>query len=467
MYSSRFLNTSINFIVILFSIITTVIIFFEKNSLPEGYGYLYLLPMVYCICHILFISKVMKKFGVSLFLGIYIVVSFFRYVILSALVVISGWYFGRSNYTPLPLFFNKAIFLMIYEVISYNLFILLFHKLLFKNVELQKYKRQPINIQFSKSNFVYTVFILFTCLLLMIRPVALNHFSFVSVGENYTSLDKLDSLTSVIVVFLNVSRLIIYFMIIKFIYRHFNDKNALLSLVLILLITVLNSLIFFGTNRSDFIFNFIVNLLLLVYLYRKIGVVTGLALIGIMPWVISKITQYRNSATITNGVKPLIDLTDNLQIYLGGIYNVAISLDMKAINHNPFLLLVDVFRSAIGPNIFLKNFEIVSTSQLFNYRIYLNGHIAQIIPMIGQSKFYLGTVFSPLLGILFIFIAIYLTKRIVVSERLELIYIFSLFSGRLGFVMAQNGNILINDLTFFLPLFLVVYYFNNKVVIRK
>ena len=52
-------------------------------------------------------------------------------------------------------------------------------------------------------------------------------------------------------------------------------------------------------------------------------------------------------------------------------------------------------------------------------------------------------------------------------KRMELIYIFTLFSGRIGFVMAQNGNILLNDLTFFLPLFLLLYYLNNKVVIKN
>ena len=48
------------------------------------------------------------------------------------------------------------------------------------------------------------------------------------------------------------------------------------------------------------------------------------------------------------------------------------------------------FRSAFGPNLILKHISIVPSVNLFNNRIYLNDHVAQIIPMIGQSNLYLG-----------------------------------------------------------------------------
>lgn len=178
-------------------------------------------------------------------------------------------------------------------------------------------------------------------------------------------------------------------------------------------------------------------------------------------------SSYRQTTTITKGANKLVDFTDNLQVYLGGVYNVALSLDMSSPNSQPIILLVDIFRSAFGPNLILKHLNIVPSVNLFNTRIYLSDHVAQIIPMIGQSYLYLGFIFSPILGIGFIFIAIFLVREIVRVNRLELIYILTLFSGRLGFVMAQNGNILLNDLTFFFPLFLIVYYLNNKVVLNK
>ena len=88
-------------------------------------------------------------------------------------------------------------------------------------------------------------------------------------NSSYTSIDEADGLTSIVIIFLNISRLLIYFMIIRWIYTKIHPKNMLLSFSLISFITVINALIFFGTNRSDFIFNFIINLIILIYLYKN------------------------------------------------------------------------------------------------------------------------------------------------------------------------------------------------------
>ena len=120
-------------------------------------------------------------------------------------------------------------------------------------------------------------------------------------------------------------------------------------------------------------------------------------LILLLPIVVSGMTKYRESVTVTNGANKLVDITDNLQVYLGGVYNVAMSLDLTSPTNNPLMLLADIFRSAIGPNLILKNLNLVSSVKLFNFRIYQNDHISQIIPMIGQANLYLGFIFAPLL----------------------------------------------------------------------
>ncbi len=452
------------------SIISTLYLFINNEMIPNGYQNIFLLPMAFCIFYNFFIRSVMKKYGISLFLLIYIIVSFFRFVILSVLLVESNWFYGRSNYSPAPLFFKNAIYIMIYELLIYNFTIYIFHKFFFGNNRKKLYDgiiEGSKKINFSKSNIIYIAFIVLTFMLVIIRPSSLNFFSFFKVNNNFTKLEELDILTSIVIMFLNVARLIIYFVIIGWIIKIIQPKNYLFSFILVVLITLINSLIFFGTNRSDFIFNFAVNLLVLIYLYKKLGVIINILFLGLLPIVVSGMSQFRETVTITGGSNKLIDVTDNLQVYLGGIYNVAMSLDITNPNGNILLMFVDIFKSAIGPNILLKNIEMATSAQLFNYRIYLSDHVSQIIPMIGQGNLYLGPIFAPLLGIIFIFIAVFLTKQIIKFKRIELIYVYTLFSGRIGFVMAQNGNILINDLTFFLPLFLLVYYLNNKLVVKK
>lgn len=468
MYKSKTLSNIVTSLIVIISFVITINLFLIQNSLPSGYRFLYLLPLSYGLLYVVFLHRVTVKYGFSLFLAVYIVVSFVRYVILSYLVVNSGWYYGRSNFSPIDTKFRKAIYLMVYELFAYNLAIFIFHKILFKDsVSNTKINSTLEDIKFNKNNFVYISFVLFTLLLVALKPSSLQFFSFISINSNYTTVEESDALVSIIIIFINVSRYIVYFMLVKFFMERFYIKHPIFAFTSVVIITLINAMILFGTNRSDFIFGFIINLLILVYLFRRYGVALGAFLITLVPVVVGNMTKYRETTTITNGSNKLIDITDNLQVYLAGVYNVAISLDMSFIQRSPAMLLVDVFRSAIGPNVILKQFNFISSSKLFNVRLFSSDHVSQIVPMIGQSNLYLGFIFSPLLGIAFIFIALYLLKQIIKVKRFELIYILSLSSGRMGFVMAQNGNILINDLTFFLPLFLLVYYLNNKVVLTN
>ena len=471
MFKSKALNLILTSLITIFSLLLGIYLYVIRDSLEVGYQNLYILPICYMIFYLLFIRVVIKYYGISLFLGVYITVSFSRYVVLSYLIVKSQWFLGRSQFPPDFYLFNKAIYLMAYELLAYNIAILLFHKILFKNKVKENASNKDINeineIRFSNNNVFYYIFIIFTAFLVIIRPGALNFFSFFSVNSSYTSIEDADTLTSIVIIFLNISRLLIYFILVRWIYQKFHKSNIILSFSLISIVTIINALIFFGNNRSDFIFNFIINMIVLVYLYKKLGITLNAFLILLLPIVVRGLTDYRESVTVTKGANKLVDITDNIQVYLGGIYNVAISLDLPPRSHNPFMLFADILRSAIGPNLILKNINVVSSVKLFNYRIYQNDHISQIIPMIGQANLYLGFIFAPFLGIFFIGLAVFFVKEIIKVKRFELIYVLTLFSGRLGFVMGQNGNILLNDLTFFLPLFLLVFYFNNKVVIRE
>lgn len=463
LYKSRFLSNLICTIILLISIFVSIILFINQNNLPEGYKNLYLLPLSYAILYLVFLRHISLKYGFSLFLGVYIAVSFVRFVILSYLIYKTGWFYGRSNFSPSSLKFKTAIFLMVYELFVYNLAIFIFHRWLFG----KEHIKEKFEVKFNKSNFIYIIFILFTIALIIIRPSSLQFFSFFTVNTNYTTVEDTDAFVSIIIIFINITRYIIYFMLVKFFMEKFYVKHPIFTYFVVVFITLVNTMIIFGTNRADFVFNLIINILILVYLFKKYGVMLGIALVTLVPIVVGNLTKYRETTTVTGGSNIWIDITDNLQIYLGGIYNVAISLDISGSSKNPFMLLVDIFRSAIGPNMILKQFDFTPSSRLFNYRIFSSDLVSQIIPMIGQGNFYLGFIFAPLLGVGFIFIALFLLKQIIKAKRFELLYILSLSSGRMGFVMAQNGNILLNDLTFFLPLFLLVYYLNNKVVLKN
>lgn len=460
MYKSKKLTTIITVIISICSLFSGGVLYIHKERMIDGYEQLFLLPLVYLSTYLLFIRPIFKKKGISFFLAVYSIVAFFRYSILSYLIYKSKWYYGVSNYSPSNDQFNNAIIFMCYEVIIYSFAIYIFNKILIK-------KENENIIIFGKSNFIYTIFIFITIAIVLMNPSAFKYFSFITINENFESVDTLGTFALITIVFLSVSRMIIYFIVIKFLILKIKPRNYILSFFLVAIISIMNSMIFVGANRASFILNFLATIIILIYLYKKAAITFSFIMLALLPTLLGSLLNFRQTTTITQGTNKLIDLTDTLQVYLGGVYNVAISLDITSPNSNLLYLIIDIMRSAIGPSIFLKNINFSNSVSLYNERIFQSDLVSQIIPMIGQGNLYLGYVFAPILGVLFIYIATYFTKIIIEKSRFELIFVFTLINGRLGFVMAQNGNIFLNELTFYLPLFLIVYYFNNKVVIKN
>ncbi|MEB7673056.1 O-antigen polymerase [Staphylococcus equorum] len=464
MYKSTKLTTIVTIFTVITTLINTIYLFLFREELVDGYQNLFLLPLTYLFTYMLFIRPIFKNKGISFFLMIYTLVSYTRYNILSYLVYKSQWYGGISKFPPTSDQFSGAILLMSYELIVYSIAIYIFHKYLIKDVIKRKIKHK---MKFQKSNIVYLCFILITMIFVTLNPNSLSFFSFISINENYKNLETLGVFSLVTIVLLSVSRILIYFIFIKWIVINLKPKYYLMSFFLVVFVSLLNSMIFIGTNRASFLLNFLATIIIIIYLYRKTAISFVILMFSILPTLLGSLLSYRQTTTITQGANKIVDLTDTLQVYLGGVYNVALSLDILSPNSNIFYLIIDVMRSAIGPNILLKNINIVNSVNLYNERIFQSTLVSQIIPMIGQGKLYLGYILAPLLGVIFIFIATYFTKIIVEKNRFELIFVFTLISGRLGFVMAQNGNIFMNELTFYLPLFLIIYYLNNKVVAKN
>ena len=76
MYKSKILNFIINSLIIIISLTTSIYLYNQRLQVDAGYENIYLLPLAYLIFYLLFIRKVMKDYGISMFLGIYITVSF-------------------------------------------------------------------------------------------------------------------------------------------------------------------------------------------------------------------------------------------------------------------------------------------------------------------------------------------------------------------------------------------------------
>lgn len=459
MYFKNKLDILISSIIFIISIVISLYIAY--NTEHPGYQYLYLLPLLYGISYVLFMSPIRGRLN-NIYIYVFIAVSFARYVILPLLITVNKYYGGRSSSPPMDESFRLAIYLMSYEMII----IFIFSFIVFR-----KYKAPKNNgyIEYPNSIFVYIIAIGFALSLSLIFPESLSSFSFLKISDEFKDIGEATFLITLISYLLITIKFLIFLLIISFFKKRYEKSNNNIFVLLSLLVVLFNITIFFGNNRADYIITTLASILLFFKLYPKFIKRSIIPFVIMTIIVTSFINENRNVTTLTGGNDFLLDLTGTLQVYLAGPYNVAISIEAAKLNEeerNVFHLSHEILRPVIGLNVILKQFDIKSTSNYFNERIFFSDHMSQIVPMIGQGYFYLGFIMSPLIFMLYILLVKILINIRDKYNRIDLFFFLSIPIARIGFAMGQNGAILANDISFFLVLFLILYYLNNKVVLK-
>lgn len=447
---------------IIFVISTVISFYIANNTEHPGYKNLFLLPLIYGVVYVLFITPIRGRLN-NIYIYVFIIVSFTRYVLLPLLITLTKLYGGRSLIPPMDESFRTAIYLMSYEMII----VFLFSYWIFR-----KYKA-PNNdgiINYPKSTIVYIIFIGLSLLLSLIFPASLNSFSFLKVGSNFTGLGEVSIVISFITYLLVISKFLIFLLVLNYLKKRYEMNNNKIYVILSLMFVFINITIFFGNNRADYLITTIASVLLFFKLYPSFIRRTIIPLIIIAIIVTTYINENRNHTTLTDGEDSLLDITNTLQIYLAGPYNVAISIEAAKFNEDERNILDlghELLRPVMGLNVILKQFDVKSTSHFFNERIFYSDHMSQIIPMIGQGYFYLGFFLSPSIFLLYILLVKVFINMRNSYNRIDMYFFLSIPITRIGLAMGQNGSILANDISFFLGLFLTVYYFNNKILLKK
>lgn len=439
-------------------LIFSIYIFF--NTEENGYTLLFVLPFMYLVFYELILRNIIKKDNTRLFFQVLRAITYIRYALLPLLIVIFNYYGGRSPLPPQATSINTAILLMSYELIVISIFIFIYERYSSEN----KGKLKIINEKKS-INLVYYFFCLAGILLFFAIPEVRSSINFVTPNIQQNIIKNEISFVGNLGVYIFlISKQLIFLLISKKLYNLYTLKKSEIYLFLNSVFALLNTLIYFGTNRSDIIITAVVSFLVLYKLYgNKIIKYLILGFIAMLVTIFI-VTSARDHASISKNQNAGIDFTDTLQVYTGGPYNVAIAIETKEMfpeANDPSVLFFDIFRPMIGVNILIKDLPFKYSNLFFNERIWLNeDRVSQIIPMIGQGNLYFSFALAPLFSILFITLFYLIEKRINREINIELYYFLSLVIVRLGFFMGQNTMNMINDMSMNLVLFLLVYKLN-------
>lgn len=421
-----------------------VSIYVYSNNIHYGYEYSFLLPFIFGVMSLI----ISRSYNNGIVLHLIYIIYFIRFVLLTFMVIYSGWYTGRATYEPSENSFDYAILLMTLEFIVINFFYFIF----IRRLDFKLYKNE-IDFNFNQPIREF-VFILFIIVSILLSPMIASQISFLGIGVDGRVAVQ-SQLQTLIFFCVYVSKYLLIGISINYFHKKYlNKKNNIFILISVIIVLFLNS-IFIGSNRMDFILPYIASFLLLNYFYKHKMIIFNFLSIAFLTIALYLISKIRNTFEyqIVEDTPSLI--TDYLQVYFAGIYNVALSLEINIIsNQNEIMtLLYDLIRPFLGLNFLWRSDKLSTSAELFNQRIFGEGHVSQIIPLIGQfnNAFgILGILFS--VAILTLLISIFL-KKMRGSNIVTGLILFVLLI-RIIITPVQNISIFLNEFSSIILIFI-------------
>jgi len=439
----------------------------------EEFKLIWLLPISYMICFNVYLFKSFINNKVKIFRMVFITVGFLRYIVAPICMMLTKDYSNVSAvYIPSAIQIKDAIFLMCYEIFIYTAFLFVI------DISNKKNNARISDVKITSNRLMYYLFIALTGALIIMNPVALSYFTFIIPKNNElttaATLSGGNIMIQIAIMCSIVSKSLIFIMMISWCKNKYDKSDKKQYVFLAIVVTLINACIYYGISMSQFLFNLIASMTIFFLLfpqYKKIAIITisimGIIILFVMNVARNRYDFYENEEGIQ---KLLLTTQTKIEGYFGGINNVAIGLETAnqySENRNIENLLFDFIRPIVGVNILVKDMDLLYSNVYFNYTYFQDDMTAVIFPTITQGYFYFGYMFSPLLGILLIYISVRLEQAIIRTRKLEYIFFFSISLMRLGTLMGANINLQINDLSMQILVPIILIYLNDKIVYRR
>lgn len=436
------------------------------------FRFLFLLPLTYgflCVLVPVFLHGFSLRTPGFLILNIVMVL---RYLFLPVALKYSDYY--RALPIPYSNSLDIAVTFMLLELITIGICVYFFTGS-YKNrnkftqlIELENPNEKQKNL------IVFLVLIIFVIIILSDLSV-LKKFSFINIQEGFSHQVASNQITagtlsSLAIVWFRLLLPILWIKICKDMYI----KTRLNSWAYISTIVPILSLLFFsGLSRSSILIPALALALILGRTFPLMRKKLYSIILSAAVFSVSTLTIYKtfNSTSVSQGLN-MIDvswISNTLEAYFGGVYNVAIAIDAKdffqlSININT--LFSDLFRSWMGIGALFR--DSYSTSEYFNIMFY-GGVVTfdQVVPTIGSSYMLFGIFGSMLFTILIVWLICMFEKLYQKEGSIELAYLYGFTAIQCAFNLPGNFLIIASYLlNTFLPLFLI-FKLNQLIILKR
>lgn len=439
----------IDIIVIFISIIATIICKFTNVPITSGYELLWIHPLIFSIVYMFIYIPMIRldKFKVTVYSVI--VLSWLRCVAIPVTSALSGVYNGVSYIYVSKESIEFAILLVAFELIVTSIVLYI---LVNTNKDYKKIKNsKDFVLELKGSKKVYILYILFAIVIYILigRNLNIVNFLVISPTEGERQGDILNT-NLVLIRQIIICATVFLFAYMVDILKHKYDKSRNIKYVYYsILFGIFNICIIVGERRSVQIYTCLVVLSILLSAFknhkRKIifFIVSSAGVVLLLMSIYKHFSAFIYGSyidAIKSNPLDIGEIATMLQSYFFGTQNVATAIEFKKVcNLNILNMLYDFGRSTFGLSFLLKG-DMSVTSQYFNMYIYSGTqNTGHIISGVSYGYIYLGTILSPFIVSMNMYVCIKLESWLSKINSYELIYI-------IGYVLVRfSTNIYVSS----------------------
>lgn len=444
----------------LVSIIICIYIFFDENTISEGYKYISMLPLLFGMFSLF--SRIKKHLGNDLIITFFYLVLFIKYTVVPILMTISNNYIAGWVITTPDQRFTGTI-IMICELAA-----------LLITTELYLYKFKigvisPIKDIQIKSNTIYIICILIGFIGLIIFPTIREQVNFISIKSlNYSNMSTVQAIFNYFAMYVQV-----WFFIISLKKAYFKKlKGKRYNIFFVCLFAILNFAIIWGANRLTVLRSCIISLFVIAILFREKSKKIMLLMLIVSITIVIFMTGYRLVGSSTDAYLgdfiKLDNLTTDLQRYFAGPDTYAASVGVKETYDNLITYKTFVI-DTVGKINFIRQLPWVvnnkndSTYFLYDYYIGNNNNSGQIVPMAGQAYIHFGLLLSPIFSIIttiLFFKSVNLANK---QKDIGMMYSTALLAMNLAMFPMYNYSLILQQIMNVVIPLLFITYINIKI----
>ena len=258
-------------------------------------------------------------------------------------------------------------------------------------------KRQKNNEKIKIDNrfdFVILLFSIISIVLFFCFKSKYNILLHIVIPKTEFSAFESNNIKQILILLFNTAKAFLFLLVLKKVYL--KPKKTIFDVLLVLFFCVLNVFIYTGTNRIQLIISFISSIYLILLVFPKLKKFLIISSLISFAIILPAISSFRQ-AELVSSESTLYDYSQLLNAYLGGVDNVAISVETADVfpqYRSITNFFYDMFRGVLGFNVILKNNHTnVMESDLYNFVYFGHGdNASQIVPIVGQGYFYFDIV---------------------------------------------------------------------------